>query len=298
MRGSRVRPAIAAAVALVVLAVGVVLLRGPGVALPMSAVGRYVALGDSYVAGPGIPEVTGVPLGCARSSDDYPSLVGAALHASSSTDASCGGATTANMTEPQVTRTGANPPQLDAVTSGTNLVTVTIGGNDIGFSDIISQCLSRSDRQPSGAACRAHFVRSGGDVLAQRVAATAPRVAAVLRQIKERAPGATVLLVGYPTLFPASGGGCPEAPFSAGDLAYLNQTFQALNTMLRSQAGAAGARFVDTAGSSAGHDICTPPGARWIEGRAPTSPAAAFHPNALGMRNTARQVVESVGVTP
>jgi hypothetical protein len=68
--------------------------------------------------------------------------------------------------------------------------------------------------------------------------------------------------------------------------------------MLRTQAGVVGARFVDTAESSTGHDICTPAGTRWIEGRNPTSPAAAFHPNALSMRNTAYQVVEALGAVP
>ncbi|MDT7680972.1 MAG: hypothetical protein QOG57_1282 [Pseudonocardiales bacterium] len=301
MRHTGVRLAMAVVVAAVVVATGVlavVLGHGRGVALPMSAVGQYVALGDSYVAGPGIPSTTGVPLSCGRSSNDYPSLVRAAVHASAFTDASCGGATTGNMTAPQTTRTGPNPPQLDAVTSRTRLVTVTIGGNDIGFADIINQCLSRSAGQPGGAACRAYFNRSGSDLLAQRIAATAPKVAAVLTRIKERAPSAKVLLVGYPTLFPAAAGGCPEAPFSAGDTAYLNQTFQSLNAMLRTQAGVAGARFVDTAESSTGHDICTPAGTRWIEGRNPTSPAAAFHPNALSMRNTAYQVVEALGAVP
>jgi lysophospholipase L1-like esterase len=296
MRRTGVRLVMAVVVATGVLVV--VLFHGRGVALPMSAAGDYVALGDSYVAGPGIPTTTGVPLSCGRSSNDYPSLVRAAVHASAFTDASCSGATTGNMTAPQTTRTGANPPQLDAVTSRTRLVTVTIGGNDIGFSEIVGQCLSRSAGQPAGAACRVYFNRSGSDVLAQRIAATAPKVAAVLTRIKARAPSAKVLLVGYPTLFPASGGGCPEAPFSAGDIAYLDQTFQALNAMLRTQAGVAGARFVGPARSSAGHDICAPAGTRWIEGRNPTSPAAAFHPNALGMRNTAYQVVEALGAVP
>jgi hypothetical protein len=103
----------AVVVAVVVVATGalaVVLGHGGGVALPMSAVGEYVALGDSYVAGPGIPSTTGVPLSCGRSSNDYPSLVRAAVHASAFTDASCGGATTGNMTAPQTTRTGPNPP--------------------------------------------------------------------------------------------------------------------------------------------------------------------------------------------
>jgi lysophospholipase L1-like esterase len=254
---------------------------------------HYVALGDSYAAGPGIPAATGVPVTCGRSTANYPSLVRDGMDAVTFRDVSCGGATTANMTAPQPTRAGANPPQLQALTTDTTLVTLTLGGNDIGYAEIIDECLARAAHQPDGAGCRAYFQRAGHDVLAVRIAATAPQLGDVLRQVKQRAPSARVLLVGYPTILP-TGNGCPEAPFSAGDTAYLNQTFQALNAMIEQQARAAGAHFVDTARESVNHDICASPNMRWVEGREPTSPAAAFHPNALGMRNTAHQVLNTV----
>lgn len=266
----------------------------PGAALAVRPPERYVALGDSYAAGPGIPTMTGVPLGCARSSANYPELVRSALPVVSFRDATCGGATTADMTRPQPTPTGPNPPQLDALSADSTLVTLTLGGNDIGYSEILDECLARSPSQPNGAACRAYYQRGGRDLLAERVAATAPKLAAVLARIHQRAPGAKVLVVGYPTILPASGPGCPEAPFSAGDVAYLDQTFQALNAMVAQVAEAAGDRYVDTAGSSAGHDVCAAPGLRWVEGRSPTSPAAAFHPNAAGMRNSADQVLAAL----
>lgn len=262
-----------------------------GSAAPVRSAGEYVALGDSYAAGPGIPAATGVPIGCGRSSRDYPSLVFAGAQFSGFRDVSCGGATISDLTEPQRTRVGGNPPQLNALTGDVSLVTLTVGGNDIGFNLIVSTCLARSRSQPTGAACQAYFARNGHDVLAQQIATAAPKLLAVLRQINQRAPRARVLVVGYPTILPASGGGCTEAPFSAGDISYLTQVFRSLNAMLEAQADAAGDHYVDTATTSVGHDLCRAPGIRWVEGLAPDSPAAPFHPNALGMHNSAAQVL-------
>jgi hypothetical protein len=276
----------------------VLLCTGQGIAAPPPGGQEYAALGDSYVAGPGIPATSGMPVGCLRSTNNYPSLVKAGLGAPVFRDVSCGGATTANITGPQTTVTGPNPPQLGAVTASSTLVTLGIGGNDIGFSEIVSQCLSRSRTQPNGAACKAYYTASGSDALAARIASTGPKVGVVLERIRQRAPRARVLLVGYPTILAPTGAGCPEAPFSAGDTAYLYQTFQKLNSMLQRRAQAAGAQYVDAAASSVGHDICQPPGTRWIEGRVPTSSAIPFHPNALSMRNTANQVLAAVRSAP
>lgn len=266
-------------------------------AQPVEVSGRYVALGDSYVAGPLIPVQTGMPPGCQRSNNNYPSLVQATLRASSFADVSCGGATTKDMTSAQRVNGGANPPQLDALTEDTRLVTLGIGGNDIGFGDIVSTCAAKSSSQPLGAACRDFYHRLGHDVLADRIAATAPKVAAVLRGIEQRATAARVLVVGYPTILPDSGPGCfPVVPFSPGDVAYLRQITKALNDMLADQARQAGAEFVDTYRSSVGHDICQPPGIKWVEGLVPTSPAAPVHPNVLGMRNSANEVLDALKI--
>ncbi|WP_028923083.1 SGNH/GDSL hydrolase family protein [Pseudonocardia acaciae] len=257
--------------------------------------GEYVALGDSYVAGPLIPAPTGQPVGCLRSDHNYPSLVQAGLRSPRFRDVSCGGATTKDMTAPQQVTGGVNPPQLDALSARTTLVTLGIGGNDIGFGDIVTDCGTRSPTQPLGAACRDHYTQGGHDQLAERIAKTAPKVAAVLQAIDKRAPGAKVLLVGYPTILPDSGPGCfPVVPFSAGDVAYLRATEKSLNAMLARQAGRAGVEFVDTYASSVGHDICQLPGTKWVEGLVPTSPAAPVHPNALGMRNSANRVLSAL----
>jgi len=83
-------------------------------------------------------------------------------------------------------------------------------------------------------------------------------------------------------------------PIAIGDVAWLRGVEGRLNALLAGEAAAAGATFVDTYASSVGHDVCRLPGRNWVEGFVPTSPADAVHPNALGMANTARQVVAAV----
>ena len=253
--------------------------------------GVYVALGDSYAAGPGITAAASGPAGCGRSSSDYPSLVNYRAEYASFRDVTCSGATTADMTTAQTTVSGTNPPQLDAVTKDAGLVTLTIGANDVGFGDIVSRCLARPRPRPDTPGCRTHFLHDGHDVLADRIAALGPELDRVLAEIRRRAPDATVLVVGYPRALPSLVGGCDEAPFSRADAAYLNDTLEALNTMIEQRADATDARYVDTASSSVDHDICSAPDIRWVEGVAPESAAAPFHPNAKGMENAAGQVL-------
>ena len=261
----------------------------PAVAGPPA---RYVALGDSYTAGPGIPNQTPESGGCGRSDRNYPHLVAAALAVARFTDVSCGSATTAHMTEPQPLPGGlTNGPQLDALGADVDLVTIGIGGNDIGFGEIIVTCASHSLLLPVTAPCQAHYHRQG-DELARRIEATAPKVAAVLAAVRSRAPAARILVVGYPVILPAHGPGCwPVVPIAAGDVAWLRTVQERLNAMLAEQAAAAAATFVDTYTSSVGHDVCRLPGRKWVEGFVPTAPASPVHPNALGMANTAEQVL-------
>lgn len=258
--------------------------------------GGYVALGDSYTAGPLIPLQTGQPAGCLRSDHNYPSLVRRALRSASFRDVSCSGATTQDMTSAQHVPGGSNPPQLSALTTGTELVTLGVGGNDIGFAEIIQNCATRSWTNLLGAPCKDYYNRGGHDELQARINATAPKIASVLNGIHNRAPRAKVLVVGYPTILPDSGPGCyPIAPFSPGDVAYLRQTEKRLNATLADEAGRNGAEFVDTYRSSIGHDMCQPPGRKWVEGLIQTSPAEPVHPNALGERNSANDVLRTLG---
>jgi lysophospholipase L1-like esterase len=288
----RLRPGLLVPAAVLALGVTLAAPAGAAPAEDESVFTSYVALGDSYAAGPLIPIQYGQPAGCLRSTRNYPAIVAERGGVSDFTDVSCSGATTDDLFAPQATGLGANPPQLDALTPDTEGVTLTIGGNDIGFADIVAECARRSPTRPFGAACRDFYAGGGEDELARRIEETAPKVAASLAAIGERSPDARVLLVGYPAILPVDGPGCfPVVPFSAGDVEYLRDTQIALNAMLAEQADEAGVDFVDTYDRFAGHDICQRPGVKWIEGLVPTAPAAPVHPNAQGMVEMAGEVI-------
>lgn len=248
---------------------------------------HYVALGDSFAAGPFIPVQRLDPLGCARSTRNYPALIAEDLHVAEFTDVTCSTATTKNMTVAQLVPLGVNPPQFDALGPDTDLVTVSIGGNDIGFSDIVLTCGRLSLTDPVGNPCQRFAGAGGSDLYAERIIDAAPKVAGVLRGIHDRAPKASVLLVGYLRILPPTRGCWPLVPIAAGDVAYLDGIQQQLTKMLATQAHDNGAVFVDAYTPSLGHDTCQPPAVKWVEGIIPTSPAFPVHPNARGMRAVA-----------
>jgi lysophospholipase L1-like esterase len=256
-----------------------------------AAPASYVALGDSYTAGPLIPNQSTHPLGCWRSDHDYPHLV-AQARGSVLRDASCSGARTVDLTSPQAVLGGPNPPQLDALDSGVGTVSLQIGGNDIGFTEILERCAAVL---PLGTPCQDAYAGGGSDEISRRIAATAPKVAAALAEAHRRSPQARLFLVGYPAILPDAQAGCwPVLPIAPADVPYLRNKEKELNTMLAGQATAAGATYVDVYGPSVGHDACQLPGVRWIEPLIPLSPAALFHPNALGMRGMAAAVVAAM----
>jgi lysophospholipase L1-like esterase len=273
--------------------VAVLLLLGLLVAVPADAApgrGGYVALGDSYASGPGIPDQTGLPAGCARSNHNYPALLAQWLRISDFTDVSCGGARTIDMTAPQQVPGGPNPPQLNALKKDTRLVTVMIGGNDIGFGEIIQTCGRLAAQDPTGNPCQQHYKGE----LAARVAGVGPKIAAVLDGIHKRSPNAHVVVVGYLRILPATGSCFPQVPFATGDGPYFDGIGQSLNSQLATQARKHGASFVNPYAFATGHDACQPPDRKWVEGLGPTSPGAPMHPNAMGMRMVAAISVPSV----
>ncbi len=252
----------------------------------------YVALGDSYVSGPAIPNQTGLPLGCLRSDSNYPNVARVGIKVTKFTDVSCSGAQTRDFRNAQDVTGGSNSPQLDALDDQTKVATVGIGGNDIGFIDIVKNCGGKS---PTGPGCKPDYVHDGRDELRERIAATAPDVLQALNDVKARAPRAEVFMVGYPTLLPETGTGCyPLVPLLPSDVPYLRGIAKALNTMLAEQAAAAGVHYVDVAISSIGHDACASPSQRWVEGVFPTAPAAPVHPNAKGMVATGAVVTRAI----
>jgi lysophospholipase L1-like esterase len=258
-----------------------------GVVVPTAgaAPGVYVAVGDSYTAGPGVLLQQLDPLGCFRSNQNYPSLL-AARRGLALRDRSCSGAVTSDLTSPQAILGGANPPQLDALDAGVTLLSVQIGGNDIGFTEILQRCVAVL---PLGAPCRAAYTGGGVDQISQRITATAPKVAAVLAEARRRAPQARILVLGYPAILPeTTQPSCwPLLPIAPDDVPYLRDKEKELNAMLASQAAVAGATYVDVYTPSIGRDACQFPGVRWVEPLVPLSPAAPVHPNALGMQGMA-----------
>ena len=279
--------------ALLALAVaGVAVVAAPAGTASADEPGRYVALGDSYTAGPLIPNQTLNPLGCLRSDQNYPSEVQRALRFAQFADVSCSGADTGDMTSPQAVSPGPNPPQFNALTLDTGVVTLGIGGNDIGFSSIIESCATLN---PFSTPCRSRYIVGGIDQLAARIQATAPLVASTIQGIHQRSPGATVFVVGYPAILPDTGFGCwPSMPIGFNDVPYLRNTEKGLNAMLAQQAAANGAVYVDVYTPSIGRNACTGSGTRWVEPFIPANPAAPVHPNARGMDGMAAVVGASV----
>ncbi len=262
-----------------------------------AAIGPYVSLGDSYTAAPLVPSPTGNPILCGRSTNNYPSDVNRALHPASFTDVSCSSATTADMTQPQnLYNVQTNPPQFNALSASDGLVTEGIGGNDAGLIGIAETCAEIDATHPFGTACKDHYNSGGSDPNVAAINATGPKVAAVLQGIHQKAPNAKVLLVGYPDGLPVNGSSCwPLVPLSAGDIKYFNSLEQQLNGVLKQQAAANNATFVDTWNSSIGHDACKAPGVAWVNGIVPNSVAFPLHPNQMGEQNMANQVLAALG---
>jgi lysophospholipase L1-like esterase len=252
----------------------------------------YVALGDSFTAGPLIP-VQVPPPGCLKSDHNYPHLAEPRLGLPEFRDASCSGAKTDHMTKSQnVDPDPDPPPQFDALDENTKIVTIGIGGNDIGFSEIAENCPSATN---AGTPCQDRYVVDGHDELSERIADTAPKVAAVLRGIHSRSPDADVYVVNYLPILPDKGAGChPQVPVTDGDVPYLRGIHKKLNEMLATEAAANDATLVNAYKAGIGHDACKLPTVRWVEPAAPASPAAPLHPNLDGMTGTANALVGKV----
>jgi lysophospholipase L1-like esterase len=281
---------------LLLLAIALLLaLTGSGAAAAAPDRPSYVALGDSFAAGPLIP-LQVPPFGCLKSDHNYPHLAAPALGPPAFRDASCSGAETEDMTQSQdVDPDPDPPPQFTALSRNTRIVSVTIGGNDIGFSEIIENCSSAT---PDGQPCQDRYVVNGRDEISERIKQTAPKIAGVIQGIHARSPRAEVYVVNYLPILPEEGPGCwPQVPVAENDVPYLRAKQKELNQMLADQAEAPAndATLVDAYTAGIGHDACKPPLTRWVEPAAPASPAAPFHPNLDGMEATARVLLDAAG---
>lgn len=233
----------------------------------------YVAIGDSYSAGLGIP-VTTYAGGCYRSDRNFPSLLAVRLRSVSMRDVSCSGATPANTVIPQ---RGSIAPQFDALGKKTDLVTVRIGVNQGGmFGGLVSACPAVRHLDPTGSPCRDLANSTGSDAFFDLADSAGAEVAGVLAGIAQRSPRARVVLVGYPRLAPEHGT-CPALPLAAGDYAYVNSVIERLDDNLARAARAADINYVDMWTASRGHDICAAD--PWVQGATNDNGlASAYHP--------------------
>jgi lysophospholipase L1-like esterase len=246
---------------------------------------RYVALGSSMAAGPGIrPSADGAPFRAGRSARNYPHLVAERLGLDL-TDVTYSGATTANVRhEPQH---GA-PPQIEALDGTETLVTVTIGGNDVGYVPMLTVAgLPRPLRWLPPV--RSLFDPTARDRALVTVGDSLRRVG---DEVRARAPRAQILFVDYLTLLPPPGE--PVAPLAGADAALGRRIADTLERLTGQAAADTGCGWVRAAHASRAHHAwssepwTTRPGLPW-----PGRPAP-LHPNAAGMRAVADLVVAAV----
>lgn len=264
-----------------------------GAAVPSKPVDHYVALGDSFTAGPLIPPTHLIP--CARTTRNYPRILAARLGAEL-TDVSCSSARTEHMLDPQEGILGTAPPQLDALRPDTDLVTLGIGGNDGGlFGTLIDRCPELAPTDPEGSPCRDEFTEDGVDLMAAKIVRTKKDVLAVLDGIRERSPHAEVAVVGYLRLMPESGWCTNDAvPMTRKDILWADGIQRQLNGALAQAAAERGATYVDTYGPSRGHDACAGKDA-WVQGKwIDPLKAMEYHPFASGMDATAKITYEAL----
>lgn len=249
----------------VALALAVVALPAWGTA----AAADYVALGDSYSSGVGTR--TYYEANCQRSNYAYPRLVAANRPNTTVILRACSGATTSTVLSEQVS-------SLD---SGTDIVTITIGGNDAGFASIITQCAL-----PWPFSCESELTRAEAFITN-----TLPgRLDSVYSRIRSNAPNATVIVLGYPRLF--MGVDCNAGTFfSATELSRMNRIADLLASVTRARATAAGFTFKDAIPPFIGHAVCS--SSEWINGL--SNPLGeSFHPNRAGHSRGYEPLVRSV----
>ena len=261
----------------------------------------YVALGDSYSAGPLIPSQRLDPAGCLRSVNNYPAYLAGYLGVTTYRDVTCSGAEVKDFFAPQVTiLPGPSPrPQIESLSAETDLVTIGIGGNDYGlFGELIEVCEQVKAEDPEGRPCKKHFTNAKGtDTKLRDAKRIRHHVAKAVRKVKKAAPNAAVYVVGYPRLLPSKGT-CAAVPFATGDYAWGRNVERTLNRSVARAARKYAATYVDLYPVSKGHDACAGDQA-WINGsKLDLSRAANFHPFQVGMHQFGRAVYSIITGLP
>jgi lysophospholipase L1-like esterase len=272
--------------AVVLAALLAIVLAAPAAQATVSPL-RYVALGDSYSAASGVlPPDPAAPPECLRSILNYPHVIAGAT-AAQLTDVTCGAADTNDYFESQYEGV---PPQLDALSKDTQLVTMTIGGNDSNvFIETVLTCGSLGVLSlGQGSPCKDRYGSSFEDTIRNT---TYPSLVRALQAVRAKAPRARVAILGYPWIMPASGGCFDKMPIAGGDVPYVHGIQATLNDAVRRAAAATGATYVNLNTVSTGHDACQPIGVRWVEPVLQGTNAVIVHPNALGEHEMAAQTM-------
>jgi lysophospholipase L1-like esterase len=234
----------------VAAAIGIVVPMGIAHAAPVS----YVALGDSYSSGVGTNSYD-LNSACARSSKAYPALVAAAKAFALNFQA-CSGATTTDVINKQVA----------ALSTSTNLVTVTAGGNDLGFTNLLVTCtLSNCTSAINSTINTANTT-------------FAAKLDAMNTQIKNRAPGATVIVLGYPHLFTKT---CLGAlGISSAEVTAANNLADAIDNVTRTEAAKYGFTYKSAVAQFNNHGVCA--SSAWLNGLKLSPVSDSYHPTATG----------------
>lgn len=231
----------------------------------------YVAIGDSYSAGSGA-SASDLSATCFRSSKGYPQVVAAQRPDLTLTNVTCGGAVTSDVTTKQV-------PSLS---TSTGVVTITIGGNDVGFVNLIIACGTGSSTL-----CQSQIASTNSQIANQLPA----KLDATYAAIEAAAPNATVVSMGYPRMFGSSG--CLAAgPLTASSRTGLNGVADNLDAVIKARSLAHGFSYVSAIGPFTGHDVCS--SSAWIWGLANPWGPYGFHPNATGHASGYAAMVRSV----
>ena len=221
---------------------------------------NYVALGDSYSSGLGAGDFLSSSGSCDSSADAYPEQWAAANSPATFTSAACSGATTADVLSSQVS----------ALSASTTLVSITIGGNDAGFSSVMETCaLSLTSTCLNAVAAAETFV---ADQLPARLDQT-------LQTIRADAPSATVIVLGYPDLYDLSNSGTCIGLSTKARTA-LNQGADDLDGALQAAAQANNDTFADVRSQFAGHEICD--SGSWLHSVDIFAISSSYHPTAAG----------------
>jgi len=235
-----------------------------GVAAPARAAAvTYTALGDSYSSGVGTREYYSDSGSCQRSPHAYP-VIDAGRLGASLTFAACGGAKVA----------GIISGQLGSLNATTNYVTVTAGGNDLNWTQVILQCAKPWPYTCWGDIDRAeNLIRNSLPGLLDQLYSA----------IKAKAPNARIVAVGYPRLF--NGEECNIiARISPGEQSRLNSTANLLATTTQARAAANGIVFADARNAYNGHAVCDD--VEWINGTS-WPIGESYHPNRNGQQGYA-----------